>query len=146
MILVVCVPLTSYHPKSDSESIALPLAFAQVPDSGNGSSGNLGGPQDPSSFDAGDPGDPSNGANATDLPPPDTSNGLGNPDQNGTLGNPTGVTTATPRANSTNGTTFQAPPANQTVPEFGPLPALVLGASIMAALMIGQRTFLKFKP
>ncbi|MDE1763758.1 MAG: hypothetical protein KGH88_05900 [Thaumarchaeota archaeon] len=146
MLLVGSISLTSYYPKPNSESISLPLAFAQVSGSGNDSANNLGGPQDPSSMDAGDPGDPGSGANATDLPPPDTSNNLGNPDQNGTLGNPTGVTTTTPGANSTNVTTFQSPSANQPVPEFGPLPALVLGAAIMAALMIGQRAFFKSKP
>ena len=60
---------------------------------------------------------------------PSVSSDLGNPVENNTAGS------VTSQVNGSGG---------NAVPEFGPLPGLILGASIVAALWIGQRTFLKF--
>lgn len=146
--LSTSVSLTNSYLTSGLEStIFLPEVFGQTASGGFGNANIGAGPQDPSTVDAGDPGDP-DVSNSTDIPP-DASNNLGSSDLNDTVGgqdmsNPdVAAQMVNSNVNNTTSTTIQS---SQAVPEFGPLPALVLGASIVFVLLVGQRAFFKLDP
>ncbi|HJU13278.1 MAG TPA: hypothetical protein VJ792_02345 [Candidatus Nitrosotalea sp.] len=118
-------------------SIFLP-AYGQVPDPTAGPDTGY------QPTDAGSP-DAAPDDNSTDPGLSLGDNSTGIPDGNDTAGgqdmeNPDA---ASQIANPLSNDTSSNPPASQSVPEFGPLPALVLGASIVGALMLGQKALFR---
>lgn len=109
-------------------------AYGQVPDPTAGPDNMSQAPDAAPGDNSTDPG-LSLGDNSTGIPGGnDTSGGQGMEDPS------MAAQIANPLVNDTGA----APPASQAVPEFGPLPSLVLGASIVGALLLGQRAL--FRP
>lgn len=148
--LVSAIPIV-FCGNFSGPGVLLPSALGQVSNSGFGDANSIPPPQDPSALGAGGPGDPGTDTNTTDSPP-DISSNLGSPDQNDTFGSPdmsnpeAAIQIPGPDLNVTNMSAQEAPISNQPVPEFGPLPSLTLGASIVVSLVIGQRIYSRFKP
>lgn len=138
LFAVMCIPAVS-NTNAGGQPALLKNAFAQI-DVNGGPSDTLAAPSDPASPGASNSTDPSAMSDNSNIPGqndtldpgasvPDVSSDIAGPSENSTVsGAQPSQGAATP---------------NQAVPEFGPLPSLILGASIVAALMIGQRALFR---
>ncbi len=148
--MVTGVSLTHYNLGPSLEvNDFFPAAYGQMFGEGFGNANDFVGPQNSSNNDVRDPGDPGGDSNFTDLPP-DASNDLGEPDLNDTIGgqdmsNPNMAAQMTnPNATTSEDIAEPTDLASFVTADLEPLSAILLGVSIVVALMLGQRAFFKF--